>query len=65
MSAILRMIRELGVKYKINMTEYETPPLQTAVDTEQIRNVQDSESYAIQVSGTNKILKLKNKQEFP
>ena len=34
------------------MTDYETSPLQTAVDTEQIRNVQDSERYATHVSGT-------------
>ena len=27
-------------------------PLQTAVDTEQLRNVQDSERYAIRVSGS-------------
>ena len=52
MRAILRRIGEVGVQYKINMTEYETPPLQTAVDTEQIRNVQDSERYAIHISST-------------
>ena len=40
------------------MTEYgkgwgtQSPPLQSAVDTEQIRNLQDSERYAIHVSGT-------------
>ena len=33
---------------------HSTSPLQTAVDTEQIRNVQDSERYAIHVSGTKK-----------
>ena len=53
MSAILRRIHEVEVQYRnilylyigwqINMTDYETPPLQTAIDTEQIRNVQDSE----------------------
>ena len=48
MSAILRRIREVGRQYKINMTEYErggntVSPLQTADDTEQVRNVQDSE----------------------
>jgi len=32
------------------------PPLQTAVDTEQIRNVQDSERYAIHVFGTKRFL---------
>jgi len=40
------------------MTEYETPPLQTAVDTEQIKNVQYSERDAIHVSGTKKWLTL-------
>ena len=45
MSAILQRIREVSVQYKINMTEYER-------DTEQIRIVQDSERYAIYVSGT-------------
>ena len=52
MGVILRRIREVGVQYKINLTEYETSPLQTAVGTEQIRNVQDSERYAIHVTGT-------------
>ena len=31
---------------------YTVSPLQTAVDTEQVRNVQDAETYGIQVSGT-------------
>jgi len=30
----------------------QSPPLQTAVDTEQFRNVQESERYGIHVSGT-------------
>ena len=59
MIAILWRIREVGVQYKIKMTENERrgdtvslpPPLQTAIDTEQFRNVQDSERYAIHVSG--------------
>ena len=33
----------------------QSPPLQTAVDTEQVRNVQDSEMYSIHVSGTKKV----------
>ena len=43
---------------KINMKKYgkggdhSLPPLPTAVDTEQIRNVQDSERYATDISGT-------------
>ena len=48
MSAILRRIREVGVQYKINMTEYER-----GGDTEQFGNVQESEKYTIHVSGTN------------
>ena len=67
MSTILGRIREVEVQnilyctytlvWQINMIEYErggaqSPPLQTAVDTEQIRNVQDSERYAIHISGT-------------
>ena len=54
MSAILWRIREVEVQYRnilylyIGLAnqhdrEYETPPLQTAVDTEQIRNAHDSE----------------------
>ena len=31
------------------------PPLQTAVDTEQIRNLQECETYGIHVSGTKMI----------
>ena len=52
------------------MTKYgkgggpQSPPLQTAVDTEQIRNVQDSERYAIHVSGTKiKIYSLESKSK--
>ena len=33
----------------------QSPPLQTAVDTEQFRNVQESERYSIHVSGTKSI----------
>ena len=37
----------------------QSSPLQTAIDTEQIRNVHDSERYAIRISGTKKVLYIK------
>ena len=56
MSTILRRIPEQGVPgtYTLVWTEKETPPLQTVVDTEQIRNLQECEMYGIHVSGTKK-----------
>ena len=34
----------------------QSPPLLTAIDTEQFRNVQESERYGIHVSGTKTLL---------
>ena len=36
--------------------DHSLPPLQTAVDTEQIRNLQDCETYGIHVSVTKIVL---------
>ena len=67
MSAILQRIREVGVQYKINMTEFERggghslPPLQRAVNTEQLRNLQETERYIIHISCTKKLVHLRFK----